>query len=81
MNYKSLVWIIVFSCMLLIACTEEYDLELSGESKLVIDMTITNEKPPYYVQLIKSKATYAPLNDNERSLIYQNRFEIVSNAY
>ena len=48
----------LFSIVFLCACTEEYDLELSGESKLVVDFTITNAKPPYYIQLTKSKMCY-----------------------
>jgi len=51
MRIKSLVWIIVFSCMLLIACTEEYNLNLHPETKLVIDAEITNGRPPYYTRL------------------------------
>ncbi|MBR3566998.1 MAG: DUF4249 domain-containing protein [Salinivirgaceae bacterium] len=58
MNYKSLVWIIVFSCSLISACTEEFDLELKGEPKLVIEMQITNTPPPYHIQLTKSKLNF-----------------------
>ena len=45
-----------FAFLALVGCTEEYDLGLSGESKLVIDFRITNRKPPYHTQLIKSKS-------------------------
>ncbi len=40
------------------ACTEEYDLQLKGEEKLVVEMEITNAPPPYYIQLTKSKSYY-----------------------
>jgi len=62
MKTKSLVWIIVFSCMLLIACTEEYDLNLHPETKLVIDAEITNGKPPYYTHLGLSGSLKSDLN-------------------
>lgn len=58
MRNKSLVWIIVSSCLLINACTEEYDLELGSEQKLVIEMQITNTPPPYYIQLTKSKLNF-----------------------
>ncbi len=50
--------------MLLIACTEEYDLNLHPETKLVINAEITNGKPPYYTQLGISGALKTQMNHN-----------------
>lgn len=41
-----------------ISCTEEYDLQLEGEHKIVVDAKVTNEPGPYYVQLRLSKSQY-----------------------
>lgn len=47
--------------MLINSCTEEYDLELGKEQKLVIEMQITNTPPPYYIQITKSNLTFESL--------------------
>ena len=62
MKPKSLVWIIVFSCMLINACTEEFNLQLHPETKMVIDAEITNGKPPYYTRLGMSGSVESDLN-------------------
>ena len=64
MRTKALVGTIVFSCMLVSACTEEYNLQLHPETKLVINAEITNGRPPYYTQLGLSGALETQMNHN-----------------
>ena len=49
---------IVFLC----SCTEEYNLNLHPETKLVIDAEITNGRPPYYTHLGMSATIESDLN-------------------
>ena len=71
--------LIIILCVFITACTEEYDLQLNGEPKLVINMTITNTKPPYYIQMIKSKSCYEPLYDYV-DYEHQTNYEVVHDA-
>lgn len=48
--------------MLINACTEEFNLQLHPETKLVIDAEITNGKPPYYTHLGLSGTIESDLN-------------------
>lgn len=54
------------------SCTEEFDLQLEGEQKLVINCEITNLEPPYYVHIYKSKSSFGDYwqvsNDNNYGL-------------
>ena len=54
--------IFLFSIVFLASCTEEYNLQLHPETKLVIDAEITNGKPPYYTKLGLSGSTESDLN-------------------
>ncbi len=54
--------ILIFSTVFLASCTEEYNLNLHPETKLVIDAEITNGKPPYYTHLGMSGAIESDLN-------------------
>ena len=63
---KHIFFVTVSALLLASSCTEEFDLELKGEPKLVIEMQITNRKPPYHTQLIKSKSNYNLMPEFER---------------
>lgn len=65
------------------SCTEEYDLQLNGEPKLVIEMKITNTKPPYFIQLTKSKSCYeaeGEYDEYERQWWKKRDYDMVCDA-
>lgn len=76
--------IIVFLCIgiALAACTEEYDLQLNGEPKLVVEMQITNAPPPYFIQLTKSKSCFGAPEEYgyERLWWIKRDYEMVCDA-
>ena len=77
------IFFVLCLCFYLASCTEEFDLELKGEPKLVIEMQITNAPPPYFIQLTKSKACYgAPIEYNkyERFWWEKSDYEMVCDA-
>ncbi len=66
-----------------IACTEDFDLNLSGqEPKLIIDAMITNGEAPYFVRLTLSKEAFDKTYEYEDStgLIINHSFKPVTDA-
>lgn len=77
------IFVFLWIGIALAACTEEYDLQLTGEPKLVVEMQITNAPPPYFIQLTKSKSCFGSAgdyNEYERWWWEKKNYDMVCDA-